>query len=330
MLPRTVTVLLPGQTAASRTGGIRAGATFDCGGCHGMRQYRHDPARGPGVRRLAHAMSVVLLENEDVAWFRDDLTGARLAASRLAVRIGLSEHRAAEVALAVSEAASNLVKHALHGAIVLRLVRTDQLAGVEFLAVDSGPGMADWATTGHNATPSAGHPTWPGHGGKPQPAWQITTLGHCRRASRHKPEHHCSRRPTPVHPQAAAPVGRGGRPAPRDPGSTSETGPGLGSPTVASGSYLSPDQSPQSDRLGQLAQPGRTVPRCARHAGEQPPRRRGNQLTVAVSRFSPADAGRSLTVRTAVIAPGPRPITFCPTQTPPKSSHEERSQACRE
>jgi anti-sigma regulatory factor (Ser/Thr protein kinase) len=37
---------------------------------------------------------------------RDELTGARWAASRLG-RIGLSNRRAAEVALAMSEAASN-------------------------------------------------------------------------------------------------------------------------------------------------------------------------------------------------------------------------------
>lgn len=69
------------------------------------------------------------------------------AASRLAARIGLSEHRAGEVALAVSEAASNLAKHAVAGAIVLRIVRTPQIAGIEFLALDHGPGMADVAAS---------------------------------------------------------------------------------------------------------------------------------------------------------------------------------------
>ncbi|MET7304319.1 ATP-binding protein [Embleya sp. NPDC005575] len=88
-------------------------------------------------------MSVVLLESEDVAWFRDNLTGARGAASRLAERIGMNQHRAGEVALAMSEAASNLVKHAVAGAIVLRIVRTGQHAGIEFLDLDEGPGMAD-------------------------------------------------------------------------------------------------------------------------------------------------------------------------------------------
>jgi anti-sigma regulatory factor (Ser/Thr protein kinase) len=70
-----------------------------------------------------------------------------LAASRLAGRIGLSGHRAGEVALAMSEAASNLVKHAVDGTILLRRVRTAQHAGSEFLAMGSGPGMADVAAS---------------------------------------------------------------------------------------------------------------------------------------------------------------------------------------
>ncbi|WP_439674029.1 SpoIIE family protein phosphatase [Embleya sp. MST-111070] len=75
-------------------------------------------------------MSVVLLESEDVAWFRDGLAGARGAASRLATRLGLGEYRAGEVALAMSETLSNLIKHAVHGAILLRIVRIGQHGGV--------------------------------------------------------------------------------------------------------------------------------------------------------------------------------------------------------
>ena len=108
------------------------------------------------MRRRAHGMSVLLLESEDVAWFRDELTGARVAASRLAGRVGLSEHRAGEVALAISETASNLVKHAADGAILLRVVRTAQQAGIEFLAVDKGPGMADVAASMRDGRSTAG------------------------------------------------------------------------------------------------------------------------------------------------------------------------------
>ncbi|MFF4342906.1 ATP-binding SpoIIE family protein phosphatase [Kitasatospora sp. NPDC001540] len=85
-------------------------------------------------------------ECEDTVWFRhsDSLpAAARGAARQLAQRIGLLPERVAEVALAVSEAATNLRRHAVDGAMVLRVVRTDTEAALEFLTVDSGPGMAD-------------------------------------------------------------------------------------------------------------------------------------------------------------------------------------------
>ncbi|MFI8081882.1 ATP-binding SpoIIE family protein phosphatase [Kitasatospora sp. NPDC086009] len=91
-------------------------------------------------------VSAVLLGTEDVAWFRDEDSmpaAARGAAAALARRIGLGDQRAAEVALAVSEAATNLCRHAVDGALLLRVVRTATDAGLEFVTVDAGPGMAD-------------------------------------------------------------------------------------------------------------------------------------------------------------------------------------------
>ncbi|MFD9593342.1 ATP-binding SpoIIE family protein phosphatase [Kitasatospora sp. NPDC059973] len=91
-------------------------------------------------------VSAVLLGSEDVAWFRDERSmpaAARGAAAALARRIGLGDQRAAEVALAVSEAATNLCRHAVDGALLLRVVRTATDAGLEFVTVDAGPGMAD-------------------------------------------------------------------------------------------------------------------------------------------------------------------------------------------
>ncbi|WTW93307.1 ATP-binding protein [Streptomycetaceae bacterium NBC_01309] len=88
-------------------------------------------------------VSIHVVNSEDVAWFRDNLGSARGAAAALGRRVGLDEQRCAEVALAVSEATSNLVKHATDGALVLRVLRTREQAGIEFVAVDRGPGMAD-------------------------------------------------------------------------------------------------------------------------------------------------------------------------------------------
>ena len=101
-------------------------------------------------------MNGALLDCEDVAWFRDELTGARGAAAALARRVGLSGHRAGEVALAVSEVATNLAKHAVDGSLLLRVLRTDQYAAVEFLAVDAGPGMADLPAAMRDGASGAG------------------------------------------------------------------------------------------------------------------------------------------------------------------------------
>ncbi|MDI5964483.1 ATP-binding SpoIIE family protein phosphatase [Streptantibioticus silvisoli] len=91
-----------------------------------------------------NALSV--LDCEDIAWFRDDesvAASARGAAATLARRVGLSAHRASEVALAVSEAATNLRRHAVDGSLLLRVLRSRGQAAVEFVTVDAGPGIDD-------------------------------------------------------------------------------------------------------------------------------------------------------------------------------------------
>ncbi|MFF7334021.1 ATP-binding protein [Streptomyces sp. NPDC090306] len=100
-----------------------------------------------------------VLDCQDVAWFRDGPSlsaSARGAAAALARRIGLNSHRSAEVALAVTEAATNLRRHAVDGALLLRALRTDTEAAVEFLTVDSGPGMADVAASLTDGTSTGG------------------------------------------------------------------------------------------------------------------------------------------------------------------------------
>lgn len=84
---------------------------------------------------------------EDVAWFPVDHEsapgGVRRAAAALALRLGFAEVRVAQVALVVSELATNQVKHAGSGSVLLRARRAEGHAAVEVLAVDSGPGMRD-------------------------------------------------------------------------------------------------------------------------------------------------------------------------------------------
>ncbi|MFF9084184.1 ATP-binding protein [Streptomyces rubiginosohelvolus] len=100
-----------------------------------------------------------VLDCEDVEWFRaaaEMPSAARGAAATLARRIGLDGYRASEVALAVTEAATNLQRHARDGALLLRVLRTSDRAGVEFLTVDTGPGMADVEAALADGTSSGG------------------------------------------------------------------------------------------------------------------------------------------------------------------------------
>jgi anti-sigma regulatory factor (Ser/Thr protein kinase) len=110
---------------------------------------------------------------EDVAWFRvDDQSvpgSARRAAVSLAGRVGFSASRTAEIGVAATEVATNLLRHADEGALLLRLSRVVRTPGaidpgggqpggpsmflpvsgaadfvaIEFVATDAGPGMAD-------------------------------------------------------------------------------------------------------------------------------------------------------------------------------------------
>jgi len=136
------------------------------------------------------------------AWFRVEAaataSAARRAAERIAAEVGLSERRTADLSIVVAEAAGNLVKHADQGTLLVRAVRTEQQAGVEIIAIDHGPGMADLAFSvgdGHSTAGTLGiglgaivrQSSWsdlhsvPGKGtvlvaqvwpaGPPEPAW---------------------------------------------------------------------------------------------------------------------------------------------------------------
>jgi anti-sigma regulatory factor (Ser/Thr protein kinase) len=83
----------------------------------------------------------------DLRWLRvEDPSAAaacRGAAQSLASRLGFPATRADELALAVTEAASNLHKHAQQGSMLLRITREGDKPGVELVAIDAGPGLRD-------------------------------------------------------------------------------------------------------------------------------------------------------------------------------------------
>ena len=96
-------------------------------------------------------------------WFRVEAaataSAVRRAAERLAVELGLTERKVADLSIVAAETAGNLVKHADQGVLLVRPVRTPERAGVEIVAMDSGPGMADVSVAvgdGHSTTGTLG------------------------------------------------------------------------------------------------------------------------------------------------------------------------------
>jgi anti-sigma regulatory factor (Ser/Thr protein kinase) len=83
---------------------------------------------------------------------------ARRQALRLAEGLGLDEPLAGRLALVVTEAATNLVKHAGGGEVLLRPLSADGDRGVEVLAIDRGRGLASAAAALRDGHSTAGSP----------------------------------------------------------------------------------------------------------------------------------------------------------------------------
>lgn len=84
---------------------------------------------------------------------------ARRHAVAMARNLGFSEERAGAVAIVVTEAATNIVKHATRGAILVQPVAANGTRGLEIVAIDRGPGISNLAVSlrdGHSTAGSAG------------------------------------------------------------------------------------------------------------------------------------------------------------------------------
>ena len=99
----------------------------------------------------------------DLRWMRvEDPSAAaacRNAATSLASRLQFPEARTDQLALAVTEAASNLDKHAVQGSMLLRIARTDGRPGIEMVTIDAGPGLRDTSAAlrdGHSTSGTLG------------------------------------------------------------------------------------------------------------------------------------------------------------------------------
>ncbi|GHE28598.1 transcriptional regulator [Streptosporangium violaceochromogenes] len=87
-----------------------------------------------------------VIRSQDDMWARAEDASAIGSLRRMAVLLaehrGFDEEDAGRVAVAVSEAASNLVKHAVEGTLLIR-PHPELASAIEVIAVDRGPGMRD-------------------------------------------------------------------------------------------------------------------------------------------------------------------------------------------
>jgi anti-sigma regulatory factor (Ser/Thr protein kinase) len=87
------------------------------------------------------------------------VASARRAATALAGRLAFDESGTGKIALIVTEAATNLAKHATGGEILLYALQSGQIGGIQMLALDRGPGIANAAQAlrdGYSTTGSPG------------------------------------------------------------------------------------------------------------------------------------------------------------------------------
>jgi anti-sigma regulatory factor (Ser/Thr protein kinase) len=99
----------------------------------------------------------------DMRWLRVEdasaIAACRSAGVALATRLRFPAPRTDEIALAVTEAASNLHKHARQGSLLVRIGRDTDPPGIELVTIDAGPGLRDAGAAlrdGHSTTGTLG------------------------------------------------------------------------------------------------------------------------------------------------------------------------------
>ena len=72
-----------------------------------------------------------------------DIATAVNTARRVTRDIGFTENKQFLIASAVSELATNIVRYAGQGRVIIRVIRAGPEKGIEVIASDNGPGIAD-------------------------------------------------------------------------------------------------------------------------------------------------------------------------------------------
>jgi len=85
-----------------------------------------------------------------------DIAGVRRCAGHVGAQAGLDEQALGRLALVVTESATNILKHAGNGKIILAPVRDDAICALEVVALDCGPGIANLAACLRDGMSTAG------------------------------------------------------------------------------------------------------------------------------------------------------------------------------
>jgi anti-sigma regulatory factor (Ser/Thr protein kinase) len=86
-----------------------------------------------------------------------DVSAARRAGQKLADELGFTEVQAGRLAIVVTEAGTNILKHAGEGVLyVMRAQSGASVPGIDVLAVDNGPGIPDLALSLQDGVSTAG------------------------------------------------------------------------------------------------------------------------------------------------------------------------------
>jgi len=84
------------------------------------------------------------------------VAAARRGGNAMSAALGFDEIQSGRLALIITEVATNILKHAQEGQIFLRGLEEDGMAGVEVLAMDSGPGMSNFSASQADGVSTAG------------------------------------------------------------------------------------------------------------------------------------------------------------------------------
>jgi anti-sigma regulatory factor (Ser/Thr protein kinase) len=75
-----------------------------------------------------------------------DIAAVRRCGQQLAKQLGLDETLTNKLAIVVTETATNILKHAVHGKVILTPVRSGAAHAIEVLALDNGTGISNLAS----------------------------------------------------------------------------------------------------------------------------------------------------------------------------------------